>query len=119
MLFSECYISHLQIQKLVYLAYKSYLFKYNESLFEEKILAYQYGPVVEEVQQEFKRFSSENTKIDDDTKYILKDICLPQSLGRIILVKNALRIIDCLIETIEIYGYLTGSQLASLTHSKD
>lgn len=49
MLFSECYISHLQIQKLVYLAYKSYLFKYNESLFEEKILAYQYGPVVEEV----------------------------------------------------------------------
>lgn len=116
---SERSFSHLQIQKLVYLAYKSYLFKYNESLFEEKILAYQYGPVVEEVYQEFKRYGSENIKIDDDTKYVLKDIRLPQSLGRIVLVENALRIIDCLMEIIEIYGHLTGSQLVSLTHSKD
>ena len=116
---SEKSFSHLQIQKLVYLAYKSYLFKYNESLFEEKILAYQYGPVVEEVYQEFKKYGSENITIDDDTKYYLKDIRLPQSLGRIVLVENALRIIDCLMEIIEIYGHLTGSQLVSLKHSKD
>lgn len=111
--------SHLQIQKLVYLAYKTYLFKYNKSLFEEKIIAYQYGPVVEEVYQKFKRYGSENITIDDDTKYYLKDIRLPQSLGRMLLVENSYRIIGVLFETINKFGHLTGSQLVSLTHSKD
>ena len=46
-------LSHLQLQKLVYLAYKV-PFKYKEPLFDEKIVAFQYGPVVEEVYQQFK-----------------------------------------------------------------
>lgn len=33
-------LSQLQLQKLVYLAYKTYLFEYSESLFDEKIVAY-------------------------------------------------------------------------------
>ncbi|WP_231217680.1 type II toxin-antitoxin system antitoxin SocA domain-containing protein [Streptococcus equi] len=44
----------LTIAKLVYLAYKTYLLAYGESLFDEKIVAFQYGPVVEEVYHSFK-----------------------------------------------------------------
>ncbi|WOI91917.1 DUF4065 domain-containing protein [Streptococcus intermedius] len=110
-------LSHLQLQKLVYLAYKEYLFKYKKPLFDEKIVAFQYGPVVEEVYQKFKRYGSEVIKIDDHTEYILKDIHLPQALGRMLLVEESKKIITILLDVIEQYGYLTGGQLVELTHS--
>ena len=110
-------LSHLQLQKLVYLAYKEYLFKYKEPLFDEKIVAFQYGPVVEEVYQQFKRYGSEVIKIDDQTEYILKDIRLPQALGRMLLVEGSEKIVTILLDVINQYGDLTGGQLVELTHS--
>lgn len=111
-------ISHLQLQKLIYLAYKAYLLKYKESLFDEKIVAFQYGPVVEEVYQKFKVYGSEIIKIDDRTEYILKDIHLPQALGRMLLVEDAEKIVTILLDVIKQYGNLTGRQLVELTHSE-
>ena len=58
----------------------------------KKIVAFQYGPVVEEVYQQFKRYGSEVIKIDDQTEYILKDIRLPQALGRMLLVEGSEKI---------------------------
>ena len=115
--FERVLLSHLQLQKLVYLAYKEYLFKYKEPLFDEKIVAFQYGPVVEEVYQQFKRYGSEVIKIDDQTEYILKDIRLPQALGRMLLVEGSEKIVTILLDVINEYGDLTGGQLVELTHS--
>ena len=112
-------LSQLQLQKLVYLAYKTYLFEYSESLFDEKIVAYQYGPVIEEVYRQFKRYGSKVIAVDDHTEYILKDIHLPQALGRLLLVKDAEKVVPTLLEVIDKYGDLTGSELVALTHSKD
>lgn len=110
-------ISHLKLQKLVYLAYKAYLIKYRQPLFDEKIIAYQYGPVVEEVYQKFKKHGSETIEIDDPTNYILKDIHLSQALGRMLLVKDTDKIIPTLLDTINRYGDLSAGQLVDLTHS--
>lgn len=111
-------ISHLQLQKLVYLAYKEYLTKYEESLFKEKIVAYQYGPVVEEVYQTFKTYGSKTIEINDSKEYILKDIHLPQALGRMALAKEAEKIIPVLLKVVDKYGALSARQLVDFTHSK-
>ena len=112
-------ISHLQLQKLVYLAYKTYLVKYRCPLFDEKIVAYQYGPVVEEVYQKFKKYGSETIEIDDRTEYILKDIHLSQAIGRMLLVKDAEKIVPTLLDVIKKYGNLSARQLVDLTHSPE
>lgn len=111
-------LSHLQLQKLVYLAYKEYLFRYKEALFDEKIVAFKYGPVIKEVYQKFKKYGSETIEMDDQTEYILKDIHLPQALGRMLLVQNAEKVVPTLLDVIKQYGHLTGGQLVELTHSK-
>ena len=111
-------LSHLHLQKLIYLAYKAYLFEYSKSLFDEKIVAFKYGPVVEEVYQKFKKYGSEIIEMDDHTEYILKDIHLPQALGRMLLLEDAKTIVPILLDVIKQYGDLTGRQLVDLTHSK-
>lgn len=111
-------MSHLKIQKLVYLAYKEYLFKYKRSLFEEKIVAYKYGPVVEEVYQTFKEHGSSVIKMDDSTEYILKDIHFPQAMGRMLLAKDVEKIVPTLLEIVEKYGDFTGGELVDFTHSE-
>lgn len=110
-------ISHLQLQKLVYLAYKTYLMNYHRPLFDEKLIAYQYGPVVEEVYQKFKKYGSETITVDDRTEYILKDIHLSQALGRMLLIKDAEKIVATLLSVIKKYGDLSAGQLVELTHS--
>ncbi|ALT82430.1 hypothetical protein Si023_01799 [Streptococcus infantarius subsp. infantarius] len=109
--------SHLQVQKLVYLAYEKYLLKYDEKLFKERIVAYKYGPVVEEVYCIFKKYGSKTIEIDDETEYILEDIHLPQALGRMLLLKDAEKVVPILLDVIKEYGNLSASELVKLTHS--
>ena len=52
------YISDLKLQKLLYYAYGCYLALFGEKLFSEPILAWQHGPVVDEVYQEYKGFGA-------------------------------------------------------------
>jgi Uncharacterized phage-associated protein len=114
-------MSHLKLQKLVYLAYKEYLFKYKSSLFEEKIVAYKYGPVVEEVYQTFKEYGADAIKIDDKTdnvEYLLKNIHLPQAMGRMLLVKDVEKIVPILFKIIDNYGDFSGGELVDYTHSE-
>lgn len=111
-------MSHLKVQKLVYLAYKEYLSEYQMPLFEEKIVAYKYGPVVEEVYQKFRDYGASEIKIDDNKEYILKDIHLPQAMGRMLLAKDAGKIVPTLLKIIEDYGDFSGGKLVDLTHSE-
>lgn len=50
------YITNLKLQKLLYYAQGVYLAKYNKPLFKEKILAWEHGPVVKEVYDQYKKF---------------------------------------------------------------
>lgn len=74
-------ISNLKLQKLLYYAQGCFLAIKNERLFEDDIVAWAHGPVVEDVYYEFKKFESsgitefkESTSIDDDTINLLVDI---------------------------------------------
>ncbi len=72
-------LTHLKIQKLLYYAEGVYSAITSEDLFDEKIYAWQHGPVVQEVYAELSRygrkeifFSSENwqtiKEMNEDTK---------------------------------------------------
>lgn len=51
-------LTHLKLQKLVFLAYGFYRALTGERLFRERIEAWPYGPIVPELYHEFKRFAN-------------------------------------------------------------
>lgn len=74
-------ITNLKLQKLVYYAQAYYLALYGQPLFSEQVLAWQHGPVVREVYDEFKSYGSlqipppqEMPNIDSDIEEFLDEI---------------------------------------------
>lgn len=75
-------ISNLKLQKLLYYAQGCYLAITENKLFEEDILAWDHGPVVEEVYQEYKGNKANgiayegdyDQSIDRDTENILESV---------------------------------------------
>lgn len=56
------FISNLKLQKLLYYAQGIHLALYGEPLFGDSIVAWQYGPVVEAVYQEYKSNGADGIK---------------------------------------------------------
>ncbi len=96
------FLTNLKIQKLLYYAEGFSLAISKTSLFEEKIMAWNYGPVVVEVYNEYKQYNSnpvlqssdfDNEKYDSATK-------------------------DLLNEVYDVYGRFSPSALVDMTHSE-
>jgi len=95
-------ISNLKMQKLLYYAQGFHLAIYNEPLFPEKVLAWQYGPIVEEIYYEYSEFSDGS-------------IPKPRRINQKALSdeeKNFLR------EIYQVYGQYSALRLMQLTHSE-
>lgn len=74
-------ISNLKLQKLLYYAQGCYLALRDRELFNDKILAWKHGPVVESVYYTFRKFGADgisefdkNIEIDKDTESILIEV---------------------------------------------
>lgn len=104
------FITPIQLQKLIYFAHGFYLAKYNSPLINELFIAWAYGPVVNSVYHEFKRFGRGGIteyaeEWDDQTaQWIISDFPrdneIPQFLSNIWAILK---------------GY-TGIQLSNVTH---
>ena len=57
------FISNLKLQKLLYYAQGMHLALYGEPLFNDSIVAWQYGPVVESVYQKYKANGADGIKM--------------------------------------------------------
>lgn len=57
-------ISNLKLQKLLYYAQGCYLGLKDEKLFNEDILAWEHGPVVDEVYQTYKEFGGKPIQVE-------------------------------------------------------
>lgn len=51
-------VDQLKLQKLLYYIQAEFLVMYSEKCFNEKILAWRFGPVVEEVYNKYRKYSS-------------------------------------------------------------
>lgn len=110
----------LKLQKLLYLCYADYLLISDRKMFGEEIVAYQYGPVVEEIYQEFKGIRTE-LEIEDDVFLNINsnlDSIEEQSMlmARITSSPFGFEIYESCLSTLEKYGDLTARQLVDLTH---
>lgn len=111
-------VSHLKLQKLVYLVYAKYLVNHDRPLFKEEIVAYQYGPVIEEVYQTFKVYGAEEIT-DPVERYTFKirDTEVPPLLMKIMSSDDGLKVILTILDVFKKYGDYTASQLVKLTHA--
>ncbi|WP_413479866.1 Panacea domain-containing protein [Carnobacterium maltaromaticum] len=109
-------MTHLKLQKLIYLIYADYLEEYGISLFKEPIVAYKYGPVIEEVYAMYKKFGA--TKINDlnGPKLKLDKLSFPPVLMKIISYKDSGQLIDSITSTLNKYSKLSPRELVDLTH---
>lgn len=99
--------SHLKLQKLAYFCYEKYLISYRKKLFNEKIYAWKYGPVIKILYNNFKQ--SESLTVDLDS-YTTRQRIIFSDDGF-----DKLRIID---EVLEEYGELSADRLVDLSHKE-
>lgn len=95
-------ISNLKLQKLVYYAQGFHLAMFDKPLFDEPILAWEHGPVVESLYQSYKSFGSgaiPQPDIFDDTVFTPEQI-------------NLLK------EVFEVYGQFSAWKLRNMTHAE-
>jgi uncharacterized phage-associated protein len=95
-------ISNLKMQKLLYYAQGFHLALFDELLFPEKIKAWQYGPVVEEIYHEYQEYSD-------------GAIPTPRRINLRVFDQEK---IDFLKEIYQVYGQFSALRLMQLTHSE-
>lgn len=111
-------ISNLKLQKLIYFAYATYLEKTGERLFPEKIVAYRYGPVVEEIYHLYKGYGKKIIDSEDFIKFQLRDVSVPVPIAKLALNDSSGKVFETLAETLEMYWDKSASELVSISHTK-
>lgn len=105
--------SHLRLEKLTYFCYADYLCEYKDKLFNDKIYAFKFGPVIKNVYNKFKRKYVE--EITD--KYIpsIFEYNLPIK-SRILISANGYQKLTSIDKTLDRLKNLSTSELIKLTH---
>ena len=112
-------LTPMQLQKLVYFAHGWFLAITGEGLLDERIEAWQWGPVVPSLYNEFKRFGSDPiTEPAGEFRYRSpKMVFEPYRLvGDTDQDNTARKVIR---RIWEIYGKYSASQLSSMTHEPE
>lgn len=95
------YITHLKLQKLLYYAQGCYLAVTGKALFEEDLLAWEHGPVVNEVYQLYKSYGSNPIKFDEDYDNNIDDFTQ-----------------GILHEVFDVFGQYSAWKLRQMTHNE-
>lgn len=95
-------ISNLKLQKLVYYAQGFHLAMYDKVLFDEPIVAWEHGPVVEELYHDYKQYGNQA-------------ILQPDAFDESIFTEEQLTLLK---EVYEVYGQFSAWKLRNMTHSE-
>jgi len=95
-------MSHLKLQKLLYYSQGFTLVLLNRPLFEEKVVAWQHGPVVPAVWEEFKQYGSD-------------PIPKPVGFDFDVIPEDAQEVIN---EVYIAYGQFSAWKLRAMTHEE-
>lgn len=111
-------VSHLKLQKLIYYVYAEFLLKTGEKLFKDPIVAYKYGPVVEEIFAKFRSHGSSIIDFEEDAIFSInadKDALTP-SLMKILSSEHGVVVAECVINVLDKYGDCDPFVLVEKTH---
>jgi len=110
--------THLKLEKLTYMCYADFLCAQGKKLFEDKIYAYRFGPVVASVYEHFKKGTTNFADVEKDTITFKELARIMPFSSRIISAEDGLKKITSIDKTLARYGHLSVSELVSLTHQK-
>ena len=106
-------LTHMQLQKLVYIAHGWHLAITGQPLIYERVEAWPYGPVIPDLYQQFKDFGSRPVTEPAMTVDLDTWEPVPYSLERDGLDPTTKEVLDRVWET---HGRYTGVELSSITH---
>ena len=112
-------VSNLQLQKILYYVQANFLCKNHRCCFNENIIHWQYGPVVEEVYSKYKKNVASPIRTKVNEYFYLKLID-----GKFEVVKKKIAEIDGMdLELInricDKFSKYTGSDLITMTHQEE
>lgn len=113
----EC--THLKLQKLLYFFYVNYIKQYGKAPFQEKFVAWKYGPVIKEVYDTYKKYSDNNIDdfAEDNNVAINQDATFKLSVySRFKQVSNLNKYLTVIDETLHMYKDRSPWELVDLTH---
>ena len=96
------YISNLKLQKLLYYAQGAFLAVTNEPLFDDNIVAWLHGPVVESVYHQYKANGAQGIPFDEDFDF-----------SEFTPEENEL-----LTEVYDVFGQYSALKLRNMTHEE-
>lgn len=109
-------ISNLKLQKTIYLIYADFLVKTGKRLFEDKIIASQYGLVIQTIYDHYKKHGCEPIEeISDSQVVILDETTIPVILAKILKSDDEEAILESVKVTFVKFGDQTVSQLVLVT----
>lgn len=114
--------THTKLEKLTYFCYADYLCKYNKKLFNDKIYAFKYGPVVKSIYNKYKRsnyelYGNPEITIDEKNIEINKKYKMPVK-SRIIASNDGIEKINSIDDTLKNYGQYNADTLIAITHKE-
>ena len=101
-------MTHLKLQKLLYILYARHIYKTGEALFSDRFQAWKYGPVLTEIYDIFKREGP-------DPLTALR----PDPNGEIFIVVEDGKFGECFNEVWDKFANVSAADLVSLTHEPD
>ena len=111
-------MTHLKLQKVLYYAYANFYLETGKKLFDEPILAYQYGPVIKSVYQRYKvNKQSLLDEVEDNKNSIETHLKPTISFMKIVSSDNGIEAVQSIVQTIKQYTEFTASELVEKTHA--
>lgn len=110
-------MTHLKLQKILYIAYERFYHRTGNLLYSNKILAFDYGPVTKDVFNKYYR----NRKVlknddDDDALIQIQDNAISPSVAKVMLSENGLFVMDIVKEVVTEYSGIDAWDVVKITH---
>ena len=104
------------MQKLLYYCYADYLCQYKDKLFDSKICAFDYGPIIEDA---FTYYEKKYSGLDTEEKKLsINHELMVAYKTRITSCKDGINKITSIDKTLEKYKNIETSTLVDMTHRK-
>ncbi|GGJ11611.1 Panacea domain-containing protein [Paenibacillus hunanensis] len=111
-------VSHLKLQKLLYYCYAEYMVKTGNKLFTDNIVAFKYGPVVEDVFYKYKHNGSSAIDYTEDGEFYIHGAiqAATPSFIRMISAEDGIEAARCVADVLKKYIEYSAEELVNRTH---
>ncbi|AHD06125.1 putative phage-associated protein [Paenibacillus larvae subsp. larvae DSM 25430] len=115
---STVQVSHLKLQKLLYYVYADFLLATGKKLFKEPIVAFEYGPVVEEVFHKYKVHGSSEIDYKEDEYFCIytDEFAVTPSFMRVASSEHGIYAVGFILKVLDKYESYSAGELVKKTH---